>query len=127
VVLPDTVPFSGKVMLDGQPLEGAMLTFMPTPAGQKGTDLASGITSASGDYKLNIGASNPKSGALPGTYKVRISRMTTPDGKPYDPKQKGAIPGRESLKPEYSDAQKTTLSATIPAAGGTKVFELKSK
>lgn len=128
VKLADTVPFSGKVLLDGQPLDGATLTFMPNPPGGKGSESATGTTDASGEYKLQIGSANPKSGAVPGKYKVRISRMTTPDGKPYDPKQKGAIPGRESLKLEYSDPQKTTLEAVVPAGGGaTKDFDLKSK
>jgi hypothetical protein len=126
VKLPATVPFSGKVTLDGKPLEGAILTFIPSsPGGEVGT----GSTNADGKYELKIGTTITKSGGVPGTYKVRINRLSTMDGKPFDPTKKGSVsvPGGDLLKEEYSDQEKTQLQATIPDQGGTKDFELTGK
>ncbi len=123
VKLPPTTPFGGTVTLDGKPLEGAGVTFMPL---SKNEYLAVGKTDASGKYELLTVASESVKGAVPGDYKVRISLMQTPDGKPYDPIKSGAI-GKESLKLAYSDNSRTMLTASIPKDGGKKDFDLKSK
>ncbi len=124
VKLPPTAPFSGTVKLDNEPLAGANITFMPASTAEF---LATGTTDDSGKYELQTVGSKLVKGAVPGKYKVRINVIRTPDGKPVDLSKKGAMPGRETLKPEYADAALTKLTATIPADGGTQDFDLKSK
>lgn len=125
VELPDTVPFSGKVTMDGQPLAGAKVVFMAT--GKKGVG-AEGATDEAGDYELRIGIGAKESqGAVPGEYKVRISRSLAPDGSPQDPTVPAEIPGMESIPQRYSSSVDTELKATIPAEGGTQNFDLTSK
>lgn len=124
IKLPPTAPFSGTVKLDDQPLAGATVTFFPNTQKEH---VANGATDANGKYELMTVGPEVVKGAVPGEYKVRISLSKTPDGKPVDLSKKGAMPGRETLKLEYSDLQKTRLAATVPEKGGTKDFELKSK
>lgn len=56
----------GIVTVDGQPLEGATVTF------QNDKGLAVGMTSASGKFKLLSGG---QEGALGGTYKVTVKKV----------------------------------------------------
>lgn len=73
----DTAKVSGKVTLGGQPVEGAQVVFAPTSGGGKA---ATGRTDASGNYALTT--LDPEDGALPGSYRVMISKTeggaTTP-------------------------------------------------
>ena len=55
VKLPDTVPFTGTVKMDGQPLAKASLTYIATA--NKGIN-AVGITDGNGQYKLKISVGN---------------------------------------------------------------------
>lgn len=124
VKLPPTAPFSGTVKLDNQPLAGASMTFIPT---SKAEFLAVATTDANGKYELQTVGSKLVKGAVPGKYKVRINAIRGPDGKPVDLSKKGAMPGRETLKPEYAEVAQTKLTATVPDKGGTQDFDLKSK
>jgi hypothetical protein len=65
----DTVPISGTVKLDGQPVEGASVVFAPSGGGGQA---ASGVTDSSGKYELTT--VDPNDGALPGSYIVMISK-----------------------------------------------------
>jgi hypothetical protein len=126
VKFPDTVPFSGRVTLDGQPLTGATVTF--SPIGQnKGVMPANGYTDEAGKYALSIGSAKKKPGAVPGKYKVVISQLKTSDGAVFDPAKKSAVPPRETLPPKYSEIVQSKLEATIPDKGGSEDFELKLK
>src|SRR5262245_4436516 len=62
-----TVKVRGTVTLDGKPLSGAMVTFVP--AEEKGR-AASGATQADGSFRLTT--FKPDDGALPGDYKVMV-------------------------------------------------------
>ena len=67
------VPTSGRVMLDGKVLEGALVTFVPQSAGGIA---ASATTDAKGRYNLHTpGASRP--GVVPGSYAVTIMKIET--------------------------------------------------
>ena len=121
---PTLVPVSGTVTLEGKPLSGALVTFIPT-GDTRGTDV-SGRTDGEGRYRL----ATPKGreGAPIGTYKVTVSRLLLPDGSEYVPDP--AVPpiespARESLPPHFSDPAQTRLSATVPEGGATIPFALK--
>lgn len=122
--LPVTVPVSGLVTLDGQPLASATVTFIPQ--GQtKGTD-CKGMTDESGKYVLK--QQHGTEGAPPGNYKVVISRLLRGDGTPL-PKEGGGDGGiaTETLSRRYSDITKTKLTAVVPEKGGEFKFDLKGK
>lgn len=64
---PDTAPVTGTVTLDGQPLEGARVSFTP----QEGRS-SSGTTDAQGKYELNY--TGDIKGSMLGTARVSISK-----------------------------------------------------
>jgi hypothetical protein len=122
---PALVPMSGKVTLDNQPLAGAQVRF--TPVGTTKGNGSTGRTDGDGVYQLT--AVHGGTGAVPGEYRVVISKRLMPDGSdlPADSKLPPIeSPAREVLGPEYSDPEQSRLTATVPAEGGTKDFHLKS-
>jgi len=107
---------TGKVTLDGKPLEGATVTFVPIGA-TPGIG-AAGTTDSSGEYKLA-----PRRKGEPvaqGDYKVVVSRWLMPDGsqvpKGTSPANAGAM---ESLPPSYRNLTATVLKAN-PSNSNTK-------
>jgi hypothetical protein len=117
------VPVTGTVTLDGQPLAGATVGFLPQGDLKGGG--GGGGTDAAGKYQVL--SSGSQKGLLPGRYKVTISRRLMPDGKPPTTDlMPGVPPGQETLPPQYSDLDKTTLSANVTAGSGPIDFALKS-
>ena len=121
----EIVPISGTVKLDGQPLAGARVVFVTS------TDKsynAEGTTNESGVYELTVPiGSKFFAGAIPGIYKVYISRFVAPDGSPQDSSKPQEFPGRETVPMQYSVLSKTKLTATVAIGRTTQDFELKSK
>ncbi|MFN0196088.1 MAG: carboxypeptidase regulatory-like domain-containing protein [Planctomycetaceae bacterium] len=124
--LPKTQPVSGVVTLDGQPLAGAVVTFIPTDA-TTGVECV-GQTDESGKYSPT--QTRGSEGVPTGTYKVTISRFLR-GGKPIPLDDAGGGTGGvvvESLPPHYSNPSATTQTATVPEGGGTAFdFKLTSK
>ena len=121
--LPDLHATSGTVTLDGQPLDGAVVTFYPT-GNTRGTR-AHGRTDAQGRYTLT--SSKLGKGTPAGSYRVIVSKLTMPDGSPlptgedFDPM---TTPFKETLPAFYSQRHATKLTATVPEGGGEVDFEL---
>jgi hypothetical protein len=144
---PDTVPVSGVVQYQGKPLEGATVIFSTQGADAQSTLLAVGKTNADGQFqvKTQMGATGSYDGAVPGTHRVTVSKFIPPNGlsdaeyqKLLDAEAqimatKGQLgPGEAApakvqlLRPEYSNSQKTTLTAEVKADGKNEfVFEVK--
>ncbi len=103
------VPVTGVVTLDGRPVEGAMVLFVPEDhRGQP----AQGVTAADGTFSLSTGM---EPGAAPGDYKVLVTKTsgTLPPGA--DPSSSGSL---KSLLPTvYGDAQSTPFHQQVPPAG----------
>jgi hypothetical protein len=124
--LPDLVPVSGQVTLDGNPLANASLMFVPTGS-TPGTG-SGAVTDAKGKYELRT--SHDGIGAPVGQYKVIISKLVLSDGSDYkldsgvSPMDAGAD---ESLPAQYSDPDQTILTANVPEGGGPIDFPLNSK
>jgi hypothetical protein len=122
---PPAVVVTGTVALDGKPLPRAFVRFVPTGA-TRGLG-ASGRADFDGRYTLK--GPRGSEGVPAGTYKVVVSKLVLPDGKDFpdnsevSPMNAGA---QEKLPPHYADAQRTILTATVPAEGGTIDFPLKS-
>lgn len=122
--LPATVPVKGKITLDGQPVEGVVVTFVPTGV-TKGIECV-GRSDASGNYLPKQLRGND--GVPPGTYKVVFSRLMR-GGKPVTPDQDAGGGGIavESLPAKYSDLATTRQTATVSAKGDQIDFQLTTK
>lgn len=69
-----TVKASGTVTYQGAPVEGAQVSFLPDGSGRA----AAALTDSSGRFKLNTGGTGD--GALPGSYKVIVTKVATAAG-----------------------------------------------
>ena len=71
----------GLVTLDGQPVPGATITFVPVQPGAGAS--ATGMTDSEGKYHLTaVGAgigAQPGAGTLPGEYSVGVMKVNLPD------------------------------------------------
>ena len=125
------VPAAGAILLDGQPLEGGLVTFVP--ASGTGGNGASGTTDASGRYELASldPGGTPVPGILPGKYKVIVSRLKTPDGMPFVPSAEASpmsVNATESLPMKFTNPSATPLLADVPASGAKSLdFQITSK
>lgn len=119
------VPVSGKVTMDGKPLDDAHVSFEPnlkgttpanTPKNSPGGSYA--ITDAQGRFRLKR-VTDDASGAAVGEHIVTISKY-----KPLNPSD-DAAPVLEQVPAKYRDG---TLKFSVPAGGTDKAdFELSSK
>ena len=130
--LPDLVPVFGTVLIDGKPLPDAVVTFVPAMNSSKGMGQgASAVTDESGAFELVTAiGKRPKPGAIPGKYRVLISRLIGPDGSPItlEPDAPPAHAGaRESLPPRFSDVMLSELKADVSDEGGTFDFKVKPR
>lgn len=115
---------TGKVTLKGQPVADARLTFAPVDEKKEGAQAAAGKTDANGVYTLVSTVNDKDSGALPGQYKVAISKKYI-DGNPSEEEQEemrkkalesGGLTSfkqKESLPKEYTSLGTTPLTATV--------------
>jgi hypothetical protein len=109
-------PLAGVVMLDGQPLVGADITFFNEQH-------------TYGMMTLSEGKFDIPGGALPGTYKVTISKLKgldqIPEGIAVAP---SATANPETLTADFSNPRRTKLTYTHPPEGHRDVrFNVESK
>jgi len=71
------VKVTGTVTLDGEPISGVTVAFLP--AGATGRE-AYGTTDAQGQFVLTIPSAAAGSGAIPGTYNATFSKEHNPRG-----------------------------------------------
>jgi hypothetical protein len=105
---PELGQVSGTVTLDGQPLAGANLEFVPQEGGRPSV----GTTDEAGHYELRYSQDEP--GAKVGTHTVSIRTFSysAPD-----------VP--EKLPAKYN--AQTTLTATVKPGENTTPFDLQTK
>ena len=105
------VPVTGKVMLDGEPVEGAAVMLMPAGSGQAAT----GATDKEGHFALHLGGQTKL--IPPGQYHVGITKKKT-SGVTSDDGLSGAV-GPQGMKEEwivprkYSDPKSSGLTAEV--------------
>lgn len=124
---PPLEPVEGTVLRDGKPLANAAVTLIPIGSthGQGG----SGFTDASGAFVIST-PDQKRKGAAIGDYQVIISKYVKSDGSDFvptndlSPMDAGA---NELLPPKYSDVERTTLTAKVPAGGAKLEFKLLPK
>ncbi len=114
---PSTVPVSGTVTYQGQPVDGARIMFVAT-----GGPPANGVTDAQGRFSLTT--VEPGDGAVVGSYKVSITkRQEIPDPRQPDSPYKLT---KDLLPARYSNLSQTDLTAEVKAGGPNDFkFELK--
>lgn len=125
--LPKLKPVSGTITLNGKPMEGVVISFLPMAEG--GT-MTVGQTREEGKYKLSyLGML----GCAPGQYQVMLSYKTTPDGKVVTLEMQSALvmpkeatQAVERMPKEYGPGNKS-LTATVPPEGGEINFDLKGE
>jgi hypothetical protein len=110
---------SGKVTLDGQPVEQGNITFEP----QKKGGVSSGGVITGGQYSI------PKEKGLPeGKYLVRIfaaSAASKPD--PTQPPGPGAVLPAKELVPDKYNTKSTTIVTVTADKPAEFSFDLQSK
>jgi len=124
----------GIVTVDGQPLEGATVRFVPAAADG---NVATGTTDAQGKYLLTADGGLPQKGAIAGDYNITVVKMDIKDVvKPSAP---GSKPPGEYDKPDvetiqtlitpkiYAEAGTTPLKATVAKGKNDIPLEMKSK
>ena len=128
----DHIPTSGTITMDGTPLEGANVTFVPNTKPGEGT-AAAAITGEGGKYTLKSGTFD---GALPGPYKVVVRKMEgegvqVKEGASEEDEQLAmfdAMMGRGmASKPvvplHYSDTTRTPFEAEVTANAEENQFD----
>jgi len=114
---------SGTVTLDGKPVPGATVIFLPV--GSTPGDACTGVTDQSGKYELKNRYGKP---AVPvGEYKVTCS---VGGGPGSDAPAGGAAPAPApsvTIPPRYALEHESDLKAKVPAGGGTIDFKLTGK
>lgn len=110
---PKTIPVYGRITLDGVPLEGAAVVFLPENLSE-GQGVATARTDSRGEYELAYNASH--SGAQAGTYRVAVSTVQTTE--------EGDLVGTELLPEVYN--RKTELTAKVSKESRSFDFDLRT-
>ncbi|HUY34565.1 MAG TPA: carboxypeptidase-like regulatory domain-containing protein [Pirellulales bacterium] len=89
-----TVPVSGTVKYKGQPVVGAIVTFLKTADGGRN---AGGLTDSEGKFTLEtqIGGAKSQNGAVEGSYTVTVATAATPE-RPFGTPGPGVDPSQVS-------------------------------
>ncbi|MGH7139971.1 MAG: carboxypeptidase-like regulatory domain-containing protein [Pirellulales bacterium] len=104
----DTVAVSGKVTYNGQPVEGATVTFASTDSGTPGA----GMTAADGSYKLTV---------KPGSYAAMVSKFEVPVISPEQPSAE--VEPKQLLPAKYRSPTESPLKFEVKK-GDANVFDL---
>ncbi|NLS91298.1 MAG: carboxypeptidase regulatory-like domain-containing protein [Planctomycetaceae bacterium] len=124
---PKTYPVTGTVTYNGEPVADANLNFQLVG----GSSFALAKTDASGKYALMTFEAGD--GAIPGEYKVTISKFEaaaatgTENEEEYAPPEEGAEPppSKSLLPDKYRNPETSGFTATVTEAGpNTFDFEL---
>ncbi|MFA8017842.1 hypothetical protein [Bremerella cremea] len=118
----------GTVLLNGSPVEGAMVTLR---SADRGLPSAFGRTDADGKFQL--ATSTAKSGVAPGEYRVVITKFeTTAADIPSedDPNYAGGMNSQSQavsvLPKKYADAAPSPFKVTISEGDNTFDFPLEN-
>jgi hypothetical protein len=123
----------GLVLLDGQPVEGAIVLFSPESGGPDGGLPAAGRTDTNGMFHLNAaGGAKFGAGTKIGDYIVTVSKQ---DADPLPPQDPSKPPPSEPpnvrvwdlLPVVYKHAVTTPLRASVKKRTNSFRFELDSK
>lgn len=135
---PRTAKVSGKVTLDGKPLAGAIVNFIPlaNKDNLEAPDSSSGTTDQNGEFTLED--SKGASGAVVGKHKVIISCIKNAPPPPIDdkdvtgderhatPRKGGGPPVKDLVPAKYNT--NSILTFDVPSGGTDSAnFDLTTK
>jgi hypothetical protein len=136
---PRLAPVHGTVTLDGKPLAGKTVKFVPDP-GTPGQG-AGATTDAEGTYTLiaaRPGATRDTPGAPAGAYRVVVEERMFPDALPPARAATDGAPApavgppvpnkkkKQEIPPAYGSADTTPLRVTVPDGGGVMNLAMES-
>jgi hypothetical protein len=113
------VKLEGAVTLDGEPVEGAIVSFLPDEGGGR---FAHGMTAKDGSFQLTT--YKPDDGALPGDYRVTVTLIPDDDdedegkGKEEAPADEKAVDGKQMMAAMVRMAaakQRALAKSPVPA------------
>lgn len=118
------VPVTGSVTVDGEPAGGVSLSFVP----QSGTSGAGGFAATDDQGQFTVKHRSGEVGIEPGTYKVTMSRMLTPDGNPV-PAGESAMDhnATESLPEQYTTADNSPFETEVAQGMEPAAYEVTTK
>lgn len=124
--LPVVGKVSGHVTLDGVPIEGAAVMFVPVTGGRPAT----GVTNANGDFVLTT--FSVTDGALIGEHHVTVAKRKpalVPEARTETPGpvRPGASQPEWQTPERYSRPEQSGLSATVTEGDNQFNFQLSSK
>jgi hypothetical protein len=132
---PATYRVTGTVTMQEKPVEGAVITFVPS---SNEGEAASAITDANGKYALTTWQAGD--GARPGEYRVKLSKQEQTTAAPskgvknlsieeeqkiYVENMKPRPPAKSLMPSKYQDESTSGLSHTVPKAASTFDIEIK--
>ena len=104
---PETVAVTGSVVYEGQPVAGALVTFVPA-ASDKTLKTAQSETAEDGRFEMSYQVGNEtKSGLPPGEYKVAVEKLD------LESVQSTLTPPKSLLPDKYASEQTSGLSAAV--------------
>jgi len=117
----ETVPVSGLITMNGEPLVNAAVMFQLNSETESTAPTSVGITDDDGKYTLKLSISNT-SGAVVGEHRVRV----TMDDYEEDEEDDGDSEATESIPAKYN--VDTELVFTVPEGGSDQAnFDLQSE
>jgi hypothetical protein len=118
-------PITGIVTVEGAPIAGASLQFIPK--GATPGEGALGISNAEGKFEV-ISSRRGDEGIPPGEYTVMVSLLADPDGTPLAPDAMQADhPFAQETVPAPYSGMDSPLTVTITEAGGEVKVEIPKK
>lgn len=118
---------TGTVSYNGNPVEGAMVTFRPAGEGGQG---AFARTDQEGKYELSSSAVGT-SGVNPGDYVVTVTKkevgestVASEDDPNYDPYATGPAEAKSVLPKKYANAKTSGLEFTVKQGANDLPIEL---
>jgi hypothetical protein len=109
----DVYPVSGKVLVGGQPAEGAIVTFYSATdeLRERKVPPPTGTVDANGAFHLS--SYEPDDGAPAGEFKVTVVWH-----EPPPPNAVGVFVQKDRLRGRYTNPETSTLTARIEQGGG---------
>ncbi len=128
-----TIDITGKVTVDGQPMEGVSVTMAPVTK-DSGQRAAGGVTLADGTVRF-VSAGSPVAGVMPGEYVLTFQKEVwlTADGTPaeeipYDPSKPEPPTHPVDLIPaKYKDPKNSEFHVTVVDKNSTFEVDISTQ
>ncbi len=112
-------PVSGQVTLDGAPVEGAKVLFLPIaePGQTQAGPSSQGTTDAEGHYTLSTVGPEARPGAVVGTHQVVLSTLITQPDPKHPASETELVITPEKIPAPYRHLRDTPLRVEVPPEG----------